>query len=106
MSAHESWCDGHNCAGCAPDANGILPENQGSQRGAHVYVLCFGEYSEGHSPISAHSTLEGAAAAASKRAGRAFTFEQEAGDDDPELSWMASHGAVDEFWIYRLAVTP
>jgi hypothetical protein len=64
-----------------------------------VYVLCFGELSEGSAPLSAHSTLNGARAALPRGAGAL----EKAGDG----MWMAkpSRDSVDQWIVYRLPVT-
>ncbi len=68
-----------------------------------AFVLCEGEYSEGHSPKSAHVTLEAAKAAALDRMGAPITFWLEA---EPGRWRGDMRCRVDEAWIYALEVSP
>lgn len=62
-----------------------------------VYVVCKGEYGEGHDPVSVHSSYIGAHQ-------HAKTFGAREMERVAEDRWRWCGNGCDEVWIYRLPV--
>lgn len=63
-----------------------------------VYVVCIGERGEGHTPLIAFRSLNGAKQRVAEMLPGA-PLERRAG-----TTWMATQNRVDEVWIERLPV--
>ncbi len=64
----------------------------------NVYIVCKGEFAEGHDPIGIRSTYAGAVNLAAVHAKAGTRIERVA-----DGRWKAANGC-DEVWIYRMEV--
>lgn len=65
----------------------------------HVYIVCSGEFAEGHHPIGVRSSYTGAARLVGKHLPNARLERVK----DGRWKAVAANG-TDEVWIYRMAV--
>lgn len=64
-----------------------------------VYLVCRGEYGEGHDPVAAFSSWQGANADARNRHGVTAPFTESG-----EGKWVSRINDTDEVWIVRLPI--
>lgn len=64
-----------------------------------VYLVCLGEYGEGHKPVAAFSSWQGANADARNRCGVTAPFTESG-----EGKWVSRIGGANEVWIVRLPI--
>lgn len=64
----------------------------------HVYLVCQGEFTEGHDPIGVRSSYGGARILLARHMPSARIERVKDGQ------WKATENGVDEIWIYRMAV--